>query len=109
MKIVGHVPGNALVRNFKTVKEILSLGIGVELQLTSKILDRFTLKEFGILKKLIGNRTITVHAPFLDLNPGSSDSYILEATRKRFRETITAAKVLEAEIIVFHTGYHPAK
>jgi sugar phosphate isomerase/epimerase len=109
MKVVGHVSGKALLKSFKTVTDVLSLGIGVELQLTSEILDKFTLKEFGLLKKLIGNRTVTVHAPFLDLNPGALDSLVLEATRKRFRETLVAAKVLNAEVIVFHTGYHPEK
>jgi sugar phosphate isomerase/epimerase len=109
MKVVGHVPGKALLESFKTVKEIVSLGIGVELQLTSEILDSFTLKDFGTLKKLIGSRTVTIHAPFLDLNPGATDSLVLKATRKRFKETLVAAKILEAEIIVFHTGYHPAK
>ncbi|TCK06612.1 sugar phosphate isomerase/epimerase family protein [Phorcysia thermohydrogeniphila] len=109
MKVVGHVPGKELLKSFKRVEEVLSLGIGVEIQLASEILDRFTLKDFGALRKLIGNRTVTVHAPFLDLNPGATDSLVLKATRKRFKETLVAAKILEAETIVFHTGYHPAK
>ncbi len=109
MRIVGHVSGRELVKRFDAVRKVIELGIGVELQLTSKILDSFTLKEYGKLRKLAGIKPITVHGPFLDLNPGATDSYILKATRKRFEETLIAAKVLEAETIVFHTGFHPAK
>ncbi|WP_163327885.1 sugar phosphate isomerase/epimerase family protein [Desulfurobacterium thermolithotrophum] len=109
MKIVGHVSGSELFKGFDTVRKIIELDIGVELQLTSKILDSFTLKEYGKLRKLAQTKPITVHAPFLDLNPGATDRYVLEATRKRFEETLIAAKVLEAEVIVFHTGFHPAK
>jgi len=109
MKIVGHVSGRELIKGFDTARRIIEFGIGVELQLTSKILDSFKLKEYGKLRKLAGTKPVTVHGPFLDLNPGATDSYILEATRKRFEETLIAAKVLEAETIVFHTGFHPAK
>ncbi|SMP03087.1 Sugar phosphate isomerase/epimerase [Desulfurobacterium pacificum] len=109
MKIVGHVSAKRILSTPETVREITSLGIGVEVQLSSDILDTFTLKDFGNLKSLIGDALTTVHAPFLDLNPGAADSYVLKATRKRFQETLIAAKVLEAEVIVFHTGYHPAK
>ena len=110
MKVVGHVPAKKILTSPRqTIESLTSLGIGVELQISSDILDTFTLKDFGNLKSLTGNALITVHAPFLDLNPGAVDSYVLKATRKRFQETLIAAKVLEAEVIVFHTGYHPAK
>ncbi len=109
MKIVGHVSAKRILSNPKVVEEITSLGIGVEIQLSSDILDTFTLKDFGSLKSLIGNVLTTLHAPFFDLNPGAVDSYVLKATRNRFQETLVAAKVLEARVIVFHTGYHPAK
>jgi len=109
MKVVGHVPAKSLIKSFKVVEEVLSLGIGVELQLNSEILDSFTLKEFGKLKRLIGEVTVTLHAPFLDLNPGATDPLVLEVTRRRFKETLIVSQVLEAEVVVFHTGYHPAK
>lgn len=109
MKIVAHLSARKILEDFNAVKEITSLGIGVEFQISSQILDTFTLKEFGKLKILTENALVTVHAPFLDLNPGASDSYVLDATRKRFQELLVVAKILEAEVIVFHTGYHPAK
>lgn len=47
----------------------------------------------------------TIHAPFLDLNPGALDPLVLEATRKRFHQTMDCAETLASDLIVFHPGY----
>ncbi len=109
MKLVAHVPGREILENPQLIERFTEAGLGVELQLTAQVLDSLTLKEFGKLKKLAGELPVTVHAPFIDLNPGALDPYILKATRDRFFEAVTAAKVLSAEVIVFHTGYHPQR
>ncbi len=109
MKVVGHVSGRDLIGNFDTLREISVLGIGAEVQLTSEVIDGFTYKDFYRIRELVGENCLTVHAPFIDLNPGSLDPYVLEATRKRFSETALVAKALEAEVVVFHSGYHPQK
>ncbi len=107
--IVGHLSGRNLIKDPENIREITSLGIGVEIQLTSDVLDSLILKEFGKIRKKAGEAHLTVHAPFMDLNPGALDPYILKATRDRFSEALTVARVLKAEMSVFHTGYHPAK
>ncbi len=109
MKVVAHVPGKEILKNPQLIERFVEVGLGVELQITSEVLDSLTLKDFGKLRRLAGGAPVTVHAPFIDLNPGALDSYILKATRDRFFETVTTAKVLNAEVIVFHTGYHPQK
>ncbi len=53
-------------------------------------------------------RPLSVHGPFLDLNPGSFDSLIREATLRRCRQAYRAAAELGADRIVFHTGFLPA-
>ncbi|MDW7645148.1 MAG: sugar phosphate isomerase/epimerase family protein [Desulfuromonadales bacterium] len=47
----------------------------------------------------------TIHAPFLDLNPGALDPLVLKATRKRFHQTLDFAEILASDLIVFHPGY----
>lgn len=47
----------------------------------------------------------TIHAPFMDLNPGALDPSIREATRLRFRQVLQAAELLKPKVIVFHPGY----
>ena len=109
MKLVAHVPGREILKNPQLIEQFVNNGLGVELQLTAEVLDSLTLKDFGRLRGLAEGAPLTVHAPFIDLNPGALDPYVLKATRDRFFETVTAAKILNAEVIVFHTGYHPQK
>jgi sugar phosphate isomerase/epimerase len=48
---------------------------------------------------------VTVHAPFLDLNPGAIDPLIQRATARRARQALHAAGRLGARLTVFHPGY----
>lgn len=47
----------------------------------------------------------TIHAPFMDLNPGSVDRAVREVTRQRVEQTLAVADILRPEVIVFHPGY----
>jgi sugar phosphate isomerase/epimerase len=47
----------------------------------------------------------TIHATFMDLNPGSVDRAIRETTRKRVEQTLEVASLLRARVVVFHPGY----
>jgi len=51
----------------------------------------------------------TVHAPFMDLNPGALEPLVFAATRHRFAQSINAAEALGARLVVFHPGYDPWK
>ena len=47
----------------------------------------------------------TIHAPFMDLNPGSVVRQIREITLQSFNDVLDAADILRPEVIVFHPGY----
>ncbi len=47
----------------------------------------------------------TVHAPFMDLNPGALDPLVRDATLIRYQQTLDAAATLGATVVVFHPGY----
>jgi sugar phosphate isomerase/epimerase len=49
--------------------------------------------------------TCTIHAPFMDLNPGSDERLLRELTRHRFRQVCDAAAILKPKVMVFHPGY----
>jgi len=51
----------------------------------------------------------TVHAPFMDLNPGALEPLVFAATRRRFAQSLNAAEALGARLVVFHPGYDPWK
>jgi len=47
----------------------------------------------------------TIHAPFMDLNPGSLESMLRGATMRRFNQVLDAAEILRPEVMVFHPGF----
>lgn len=49
--------------------------------------------------------SVTVHAPFMDLNPGALDPLVREATRQRWLQTLEAAELLHARVVVLHPGF----
>lgn len=50
---------------------------------------------------------LSLHGPFLDLNPASYDSLIAQATWDRFQLTYDIAQKLRADRIVFHSCFLP--
>ncbi|SNR64503.1 sugar phosphate isomerase/epimerase family protein [Desulfurobacterium atlanticum] len=110
MKIVAHIPGKEILeRNLKRIERAAANGFGVELQLTADVLENVPLKFFAKVKEILKEKPVTFHAPFLDLNPGAVDSYVREATIKRYREMKPIEEILNPEGIVFHSGFHPRK
>ncbi len=75
----------------------------------SENLDRFseTMEKEKEALAFLGNPKLTVHGPFLDLNPMSYDSRIQEITRQRFEQAWEGAAELGAEKIIFHSGMIP--
>lgn len=48
---------------------------------------------------------VTVHAPFMDLNPGALEPLVRDATMRRWTETLEVADMLGARLVVLHPGY----
>lgn len=51
---------------------------------------------------------LSLHGPFLDLNPAAFDSLAAEATRIRYEQSYRAAKTLGADRLILHTCFQPA-
>jgi len=109
LKVVGHIPSKCLIEDRERIKRTVSWGIGVELQISSRVMDMLSLEEFCLIAEMVKGKVVTFHAPFLDLNPGALDSYVLDATRRRFLEMKPLVRIFSPEVIVFHTGFHPDK
>ena len=52
-------------------------------------------------------RPVSVHAPFIDMLPGSTDRLVREAAARRMRATLDVAEEIGAEYVVVHTGFNP--
>lgn len=58
-----------------------------------------------LLDNLDWDPKLTLHAPFMDLNPGAVDPMVRSATQMRFKQVLSAAAVLRPRAVVFHAAY----
>lgn len=103
-----HVPYQQLEASFPF---LLERRLQPEIAFKGPDLDRLSprvLREVGGQLAAAG-LAVTVHAPFMDLNPGALEPLVLAATRRRFEQSLDAAESLGARLVVFHPGYDPWK
>jgi len=81
--------------------------VNPEVNLSAEALDNMdlTLLKGQAARLRQAGLTASVHAAFMDLNPGSVDSTIRNATRQRFEQVFRASELLQPRVIVFHPGY----
>ena len=91
-----------LVTETGTGVESIDFSISDNLDHLGRTIERYQ-------KKLeeMGNPPLTLHGPFLDLNPAAFDSLIREVTMKRFTQCYQAGLELGAKKIVYHSGMIP--
>ncbi|MDD6660232.1 MAG: sugar phosphate isomerase/epimerase [Lachnospiraceae bacterium] len=90
---------------------IQETGFGIE-SIDFSISDNLDCLEKSIevyRKKLesFGTEHLTLHGPFLDVNPCAYDSLVRKATLTRFDQCYQAGLALGAKKIVFHSGMNP--
>lgn len=59
----------------------------------------------GLIQNLDWGPALTIHAPFMDLNPGAVDGMVRSATQMRFKQLMNVAAVLQPRAVVFHAAY----
>lgn len=103
-RLHAHVPYLRLPEN---MEYILQGRINPEIYFSSEALDDLTCGDLSAYAGQLRNAglNVTIHAVFLDLNPGAIDSSIREATRWRFQQVFQAAEILKPRAIVFHPGF----
>jgi sugar phosphate isomerase/epimerase len=58
-----------------------------------------------LLEKLDWGPAITLHAPFMDLNPGAVEPMVRSATQMRFKQLLGLATAMRPRAVVFHAAY----
>ncbi|MCE1224971.1 MAG: sugar phosphate isomerase/epimerase [Geobacteraceae bacterium] len=86
---------------------LLEERINPELYLPADSLDTLDKAEVQALADDLVSHGLscTIHATFMDLNPGSVDRAVRETTRQRVEQTLDCAEMLQARVVVFHPGY----
>lgn len=78
----------------------------LEIYLSAAVLDQLEREDLERLReRLDWNPALTLHAPFVDLNPGAVDPMVRSVTQLRFRQLMDAAAILRPRAAVFHPGW----
>lgn len=86
---------------------LIELSLNPEIYLNGNVLDTIKKEEFAenceVLKK--AGRSITFHAPYLDMSPGSPDLKIRAVVLERMNQMMELAEIAKPKAIVVHGGY----
>lgn len=98
-----HVPYDGIDKYLKFIR---TEKLNLEIYFGSRQADELDRDDILALKKKLDyGPEISVHAPFMDLSPGAVDSKVREVTIDRFIDVIHHSKILEPNVVVFHSGY----
>jgi sugar phosphate isomerase/epimerase len=99
-----HVP-YALIKHH--LENIIEKRINPEIAFSCESLNAAIPAELDSIAEVLtaNNLKATIHAPFMDLNPGALDPLVREVTLRRFNQVFDAAEIIRPSIIVFHPGY----
>ncbi|MCK4536776.1 MAG: sugar phosphate isomerase/epimerase [Desulfuromonadales bacterium] len=99
-----HLPWSRL-DDFLTL--VLDLGLTPEIAFKGTDLDNIDLARLAQLAQQFAQAGMhpTIHAPFLDLNPGALDPLVRQITRQRLLQTLQIADQLNAHLMVVHPGF----
>lgn len=78
----------------------------LEIYFSAAVLDQIERQDLEkLVERLDWNPKLTLHAPFMDLNPGAMDPLVQSATQVRFRQILNVAAILKPRVAVFHAAY----
>lgn len=86
---------------------ILERRLNPEIFLSADVLDRLDPSRLEETAQALTGEGLscTIHSPFMDLNPGSAERMLRDATLHRFTQVMEAAAILKPEVMVFHPGF----
>ncbi len=78
----------------------------LEIYFPGAVLDQIEKQDLEkLLERLDWNPRLTLHAPFMDMNPGAMDPMVRSVTQVRFRQFLAVAAILKPRAAVFHGAY----
>jgi len=89
------------------LKGFIKHGLNPEIGFDAAALDQYALPDFSGIADQLHERglTITLHAPFMDLSPGSTDPRIWAITQSRFEQLLRLIPIFMPKTLVCHAGY----
>ena len=99
-----HVPYGRMAEQLEFV---IDNHINPELFFSAEVLDNLVWEELYSVSSALhaADLKTTIHAPFLDLNPGAVDTSIRAVSHHRIEQLLKVAEQLRPRVIVVHPGY----
>jgi sugar phosphate isomerase/epimerase len=98
-----HIPYPKLKDFFKMVR---IRRYDLEIYFSAAVLDQIERHDLeSLLEQLDWGPKLTLHAPFMDLNPGAMDPMVRSVTQVRYRQLLNVAAILKPRAAVFHAAY----
>ncbi|MBM3254074.1 MAG: sugar phosphate isomerase/epimerase [Candidatus Omnitrophica bacterium] len=101
-----HIPYKTLMENLDFILQNL---INCEIFFDVAALDACKRENISLINSTFEKYGISkiLHGPFMDLNLGSLDPVIREATYRRYEQTLELCRSLNADRVVFHSSFFP--
>ncbi len=104
-KVQVNIPFTMLWDSY--IELFIKNGLNPEIGIDAVSLNRFSYDDFKDIARRLHeqNLTITLHGPFIDLSPGSSDPDVVNLTRHRFKQMLKLVPLFKPKTVVCHAGY----
>jgi len=104
-KVQVNIPFTMLHESY--LDRFLRYGLNPEIGIDAVALDRYTFSEFQEVAEPLREHdlNVTLHAPFMDMSPGSPDAKVWALTKTRFEEVLQLVPLFRPQTIVCHAGY----
>lgn len=105
-KLYIHMPFSRLLEN---LDEFCSFGVNCEIYIDANVLDVLAQRHIEAINAAFDKYNLkrSIHSPFMDLNPASSDKDIGQVSINKFKRCIDLCTKLKAKKMVMHTHFHP--
>lgn len=103
-QVFAHVPYWFLQKDLQLV---LDRRVNPEVYISGDAYEGLNPEELATISAAFQEQGLkcTMHGPYVDLNPGSTERMVREATLRRYHQTLDAAEILRPRVIVLHPGY----
>ncbi|NNK84803.1 MAG: hypothetical protein HKO91_04540, partial [Desulfobacterales bacterium] len=104
-KVQVNIPFNMLWDSY--IELFTKNRLNPEIGLDAISLKQFSFDDFKNIAQRLHkqNLTITLHAPFIDLSPGSADPDVMNLTRYRFKQVLKLIPIFKPKTVICHAGY----
>ena len=100
-----HVPYPYLLEKSES---LIEAGINPEIYMDGFFIEEAVPSELERIRDAFANKglSITLHGPYIDMNPGSADEPVRVSTAAMYAKVLAVMEYLRPKTVVLHAGYH---